>query len=248
MAKILKRDNSLKKEYNTLKKRKKADFIVFAVLFAVSIISTGVFLINSADQNYYIAPIILLVASIVFLFKCIFKTNDIEILEAGIDGENIAKEIIRQLPDNYFCFTNVEVSFSGKSEIDMVVVGPSGVFIIETKNMRGNIYADLSKEKWLQDKISRGGNIYTKQFYSPIKQVGTHTYRLHGYLKEKSINVYIKPIVLFVNKEASLCLNGTSETPVFSVSDNGKALLKEYILNNNSRLSSEKIKAICRLL
>lgn len=248
MAKIIKRDDSLKKEYNRLIKREKRNFMVFAILLPVSLILIAIFSLITVDQNYYTAPIFLFIISIVFLFKGVFKTDDIEILEAGIDGENATAKILNQLPDNYMCFMNVLVTYSGKSEIDTVVVGPSGVFVIEIKNIKGKILADVKNKKWLQKKITGGGKLYQKFFYNPIMQVRTHAYRLNGFLKENGIKTYINPIVYFANEDASVNIEHTSEIPVFSFSKNGDIFLKEYILNNKQRLSGEKIKAICRLL
>ena len=87
--------------------------------------------------------------------------TNMDILVSGINGERIAAKVLAALPDSYTVFQDVEVTYDGKvSEIDNIVVGKSGVFIVEVKNHNGNITGDCEDTYWIQHKVGRGGTPY----------------------------------------------------------------------------------------
>lgn len=178
------------------------------------------------------------------------RTEEDEIRQSGQDGEDFTAEILAKLSKNYNIFRNVSVCYDGEtSELDIVVVGNAGVFIVENKNHRGIITGDFDDRYWRQDKVGRGGNAYSKDFYSPVKQVGTHVYRLANYLRDNYVNVHIDGIVFFSNPEAKVMVHGNQkDIPVFSERDNGEAGLLSYIKNGHGGLHKNTIDQICRLL
>lgn len=85
-----------------------------------------------------------LVGGIVILDKKFNRLIDREMWEArvwrrGADGERMVGEMLKtELPDTYCVFN--DVCFPGrKANIDHLVVGPSGVFVLNTKNWRGMV-------------------------------------------------------------------------------------------------------------
>lgn len=62
------------------------------------------------------------------------KRTEREITAAGKQGEECTAHLLNFLPDNYKLTRNVIISCeSRESEIDNIVVGNTGMFIIETK-------------------------------------------------------------------------------------------------------------------
>ena len=87
---------------------------------------------------------LLIVGVLFWLNRKIDLDWDKELREAhywrrGAEGEKVVAEILEtQLSDQYHVFHDVR--FPGrKSNIDHIVVGPSGVFILNTKNWRGTV-------------------------------------------------------------------------------------------------------------
>lgn len=178
------------------------------------------------------------------------NTSDrMQIERAGEIGETATAYLISQLPEGYFGFQNLNVSYQGKSsEIDMVVVGRTGVFIIETKNLNGNIQGEFDSHQWIQYKIGRRGGQYSKNFYSPVKQVGTHTYRLAHFLRDRGCNVHVDAMVFFTNPNASVQVYGTpGKIPVYA-GQTGAELIFKQILSGNANLTQNQINQICNLL
>lgn len=182
-----------------------------------------------------ILPIIYKYLLIAFIFGMVFaiiKTaysstrydKDIEILSAGIEGEERALSAVSSLlPDTYDIYTNCIVSYEGEqSETDMVIIGPMGVCIVEIKNHKGLISGDWSGQRLYQTK--EGHDDDEKDFYNPVKQVGTHVWRLSKVLKDLGINTWVDGCVLFTNNDVKLDVankNGINAN-VYTISDISK--------------------------
>ena len=164
-------------------------------------------------------------------------------LGSGLEGEGVTAQIIERLPETFCGFQNLTVTFDGEeSELDMVVVGLSGVFVIETKNMNGTICGDGESKTWTQHKVGQQGTPYSRDFYSPVKQVGTHVYRLANYLRQNGFAVHVDKMVFFSNPETQLALtNVPPHTPVFDARHNGAEKMLQHIYAQPQKLSREEL-------
>ncbi len=216
-------------------------YIMFAVCCVFGVVSL---------KNGEIA---LLGASVLFcvLFLWLGKKmhNNASIVASGLKGEQETGQLLKKLPAGYTAFQNINVSYKGKnSELDTVVVGKSGVFVIETKNSKGTISGGYQSQNWLQTK-HRGTQTHEKTLYNPTKQVGTHVYRLANFLRDEGINVNVSAAVYFASPEAFLELSGEKGSiPVFAFAHNGERELLDYIKKGESRLTDSQIKKINKLL
>lgn len=242
MAKIIKKSDALEQKY----RRYLRLCIVGGVcallgfcVFALSMLSFGAML--------FLPCAVLLLGGAVFAGV---YSNKAIICKRGIEGERITAGLIQSLPDSYVGFQNLTVSYDGKrSELDMVVVGPTGVWIIETKNMTGSVFGNYDSPMWTQRKEGRQGASYTKTFYNPIKQVSTHTYRLAHLLRDNGFSVYVKDMVYFANPETVIQLLGApSKTPVFSALANTPEELLRTITDAGDVLAASESKAISAFL
>ena len=183
-----------------------------------------------------------------FLKKLMF-TDDYQIERYGKKGERKAGSVLeRRLPKDYRIIRKMKVTYKGEtSEIDSVVVGKTGVYIVEVKRMKGRIIGKYEWKDWIQEKTDRYGEEHSKTFYSPVKQVGTHTYRLANFLRDNKIFVHINSAVYFVEPDMKLSLNGeVKDIPVFTYrSTQG---LIDYIMSGNSNLSEKTVSDITELL
>lgn len=154
----------------------------------------------------------------------------VEVIQAGIVGEENAGIVFSGLPDEYTIYSDLSIEIDGKmSQLDHVVVGPSGIFVIETKNMTGEIQGDLEDHEWKQIKLSRQKVVYERTFYNPVKQVGTHVYRLSQLLKSAHIHAWVQGIVYFSHPDVTIHATGT-KIPVFSISRDGEDGIRNFIL------------------
>lgn len=146
----------------------------------------------------------------------------------GIEGEKTVAHYLNQLPENYFIFNDLK--FPGSyGNLDHVVIGPNGIFVIETKNYDG--FFIVKEDGWYYKK----GNYIKESQSQPGKQVMRNVMSLKKFLEKNNVNMYgvwIDPIVTLVNNNFKI-----NEKP-----KNYKVLypsaIPEYIINtkNNADL------------
>ena len=235
MAQVVNKDRSLVNGYLTAKGLSILGFVTAAISFILCL----VFLIT--DSLVWFGIFFMLSAGGIVLGSIMIRRS--EILGSGVEGEGRMIGLIEQLPDPFTGFQNVTVTYDGKSsELDMVVIGLTGIFVIEVKNHGGTIVGNTADRNWVQHKVGQGGTPYSNEFYSPIKQVGTHVYRLANYLRQRGVKVHVESIVYFANPETTVQLYGEQpETAVFCAAYNGAEGLRNHILNREETVSKEDL-------
>lgn len=127
--------------------------------------------------------------------------------QKGKRGETKVHNILSRLPKDYHVFNDIVLKTDkGTTQIDHVVVSKYGIFAIETKNYRGEIYGDDSRQQWTQIIVTKVRyrrkwyKTYTyvtkNKFYNPVKQSLGHIYELKKTLPEWR-DVLFVPIVVF---------------------------------------------------
>lgn len=219
MAKVVSRTNSLK--FRFIKK------IFLAVLFLLLAFISFIMIIYSKGMTG--------IPFILFAYLYFRNQTQINILKHGLKGEKKSLKQLSKLPKDYYVFTDVNIELGDKSsQIDHVVVGYNGVFVIETKNLKGLVKGNSEDRMIRQLKVGKNGGEYSKNIYNPIKQVSTHVYRISELLKREDIRIWVQGIVFFVNEEATINLE-SKDIPVFSSSRLGDRKILEYIINYRNR-------------
>lgn len=186
----------------------------------------------------------------------LFRTAGDEegILQAGLDGEAKALAAMRKLGRDCHVFTNLRIPYQGReSETDLIVVTPGRITIVEVKNQKGIISGDTSDPQLRQRKRLRDGTFEEKTFSpNPFRQVGTHAYRLKGFLQSRGLGAYVHTCVFFVNEEASLSLTDSAgvlddKCPAYTWQDQA-ALLFDLQENGHSPLGERKVSRIVQAL
>lgn len=238
MARIKQVENNLVKPYQKHRKQAKTFFIVGGSLMAISFLMTPLVLLTFG----LLAPL-----STVFFMggaACIIlggiNLNKAEIYKSGLIGEITSENVLSKLPDDYYLFPSIEIEFQGrKSQIDHLVVGPTGVFIVESKNIKGDIVGSDDDNHITIHKVGVKGGEYQSTIYNPVKQVATHVYRTSSYLKEQGIDSWVQGVVYFTNPSYTVHLE-SKKIPVFSESEDGGKELYNYILNYEGKRNLEK--------
>ena len=117
---------------------------------------------------------------------------------------------------------------NGTTQIDHILIGKKGVFVIETKDFSGLIYGDEYSKYWTQV-INRT----TNEFYNPIRQNYGHVKSLERCIERKDIFI---SLVVFTNKSKLKEVN--TETPVIQL-NKLKRFIKRY--KTDIKLSKKEI-------
>lgn len=123
--------------------------------------------------------------------------------DAGSRGEyELYLETDRYLEDKGRWLFNVYIPRPNgtTTEIDAILFHPSGIYVIESKNYRGQIIGNDRREEWLQClRPSRRAPVRTYTFYNPLKQNRIHVEALRARLGRAYAHVPIYSAVLFGN-------------------------------------------------
>lgn len=249
MAIIINEKNHLENDYKIYKKKA----IIWLSLSLLLFCGFGM-CISSNQTNFESSSQIEFIFLLGFAITgLIAQTNisRVNALKSGLTGENKAKSILKRLSSDYYVLNDLSIEIEGKtSQIDNIVVGSNGIFVIETKNINGHIVGDANSNNITQHKVGRKGGKYSKTIYNPIKQVGTQVYRVSELLKKSNINIWVQGAVFFTNYQCEVELQ-SNKIPVFSIREEGENEILKYISsyeNNNSKISIETKEEIISIL
>jgi len=156
------------------------------------------------------------------------------IKKAGEAGEReIAYQLSWLTMQEYKVINNVKlVQDEGLiQQFDHIVIGPNGIFNIETKNYAGTITID-QHGNWIREK-----NGYVEALTNPSSQVYRHRFILESFLDSK---YPIRDLIAIANDKT--IIKGQENNPIPVVRSD---LLIHYILQNNeSSLTQEDIENI----
>ena len=118
-------------------------------------------------------------------------------LEQGREGEEEVRLTLERSGQPGI-FDNFMLVENGRSrQIDHIVVNSNGVFVIETKNLSGQIYGEEDWQEWTQ--VLSYGKVKNK-FYNPVKQNLTHV-RCVQKLLPKGVPVW--SLIVFVQNNTA---------------------------------------------
>ena len=75
------------------------------------------------------------------------------------------------------------------SEIDVIMLHPKGLFVIESKNYSGWIFGNESNKQWTQTLPVSYGKSHKERFYNPIMQNATHIRAIRKHIND-TIPIY----------------------------------------------------------
>jgi hypothetical protein len=107
--------------------------------------------------------------------------------ERGAEAEEAVGTILENLPEGNFVINDFN---SGKGNIDHILIGPKGIFTLETKSHAGKVSFD-------GEKLLRNGKPFEKDFF---KQAWAQCYLVREILaKWGIISPLPEPVILFTN-------------------------------------------------
>jgi len=118
----------------------------------------------------------------------------------GIQGEERVAQELSYLNDEFLLLNDLMLPGS-KGNLDHVVVGPTGVFIVETKNYSG-MYACYG-DRWFFQRIRQKYDIS-----SVSVQARNNARVLADLLHESGFTVDVSPVMVFTHPSVQLWLHG----------------------------------------
>ncbi len=151
----------------------------------------------------------------------------------GIAGEVRVERVLRELDDSYILINNVRLP-NGGGNIDHVVVGPTGVFAIETKNIKGSFVCE--GDNWYKIK---NGKI--RRVRSISRQAKQNAYRLRKVLRRHGCDQFVHSVVVLTGDCKVDLINPS--VPVLGVDS-----LVRFIRNANTRIPMRRVYEIVGII
>jgi hypothetical protein len=214
--------------------RKNLAKAAFSALIFAAVSSILIYRILSTLQIGFFeeAGFVFLIAPLVAFY---FYLRKYHIYNGGWQGEKqVAKLLSNTLSDDYYLLNDLYPRYGG-GDIDHIVLGPNGVFVLETKNWSGSI--SCNGDEW-----QRAGK---RNFSgSPSRQVKRNAAKIKQLIDSSpnlsQLGIWVEGIVVFTNKHSTLHVNN-STVPILKLTQ----LPSHLIAHRNSRIiSTEQLEAI----
>jgi len=150
----------------------------------------------------------------------------------GFEGEKQVTKVLSSLSDDYFLINDVQLVAGKRSNIDHIVLGPTGTFVLETKNHSGKIIC-------YEDSWKRVGQ-------NPFTQARANASIVYKVIKASGIfeskPPWIQAVVVFANKKVELDRRkAPSNVAVLKIDE-----LTNYITQEPRRLSAQEIESMSK--
>lgn len=222
----------LKKSGSYLKRKalhKLSTAFLFMVAFAVVLISAvpNSPIYMAAGRYESIRALSLL---ILFVFAWLFFRG-YSGYRRGYEGEkSVARILSSTLGGEYSLINDVSIH-DGYGNIDHIVLGPNGIFVIETKNYAGKIICD--GDNWSSQRNGKFNRLMHYDLGSPSKQAKRNATRVKRVIESnaifKSKNIWVNGVLVFANKNVQLQISNptvpilrSSKLPNFILATEGR--------------------------
>ena len=134
-------------------------------------------------------------------FKITHKSLDKIEADKGREGEYLIYKNLAEYEKQgakllFNCY--IPTKTNKMSEIDVLMLHQSGIYVFESKNYSGWIFGSEHDEKWTQSLLGKGYEAQKEHFFNPVLQNKLHIKHLCEFLKIKQEHVY--SIIVFSDR------------------------------------------------
>jgi len=153
--------------------------------------------------------------------------------QLGFAGEKqVTGALSSALSNDYSLINDVQLVAGKGSNIDHIVLGPTGIFVLETKNYSGKIACYGDSWKGIGRSPSVQARINASRVVKVIKASGIFTSKLP----------WIQAVVVFANKNVELDVRWPpSRVEVLKIDE-----LPNYIIREPRRLSAQEVELVSK--
>ena len=219
----------------------KGRLMVFGALF---LFATILFALN----EYLFSSIGLIILPLSYILGA-YTYRSYLIWISGLEGEQMVIESLSRINDDYIMLNGLVVP-PNRGDIDHIIVGPNGIFVVESKNYGGIISCD--GDIWKKERMITPKNTVSTKIGSPSNQIKRNAKVLKDFIltNQKEIfkgyapHLWVHGVVVFTNSNATLKLaNPTVE--IVGIGDIGNHIIST---KSDYSLSEEQIEKIGLLL
>lgn len=189
-------------------KSKKSVILPFLIYGGVGIVF-GLVVARLRGSGSFMGPMTpyVYLAAIVVMFMILrFFRRENELLSAGAKPWHpVVSAALDKLSDDYLLLTGVKIAAKNKArwEIDYIIVGPNGVFLLEIRSETGRITVSPTDQEWTVTRKSKRGEV-EKTIYNPLLTLAEKVEGVKGILTDRQLEAGVHPLVVFLQQGVSI--------------------------------------------
>lgn len=161
-----------------------------------------------------------------------------EFRKGQIGEERVLNTIMSTLDGHWQVFRNLELPGRRQGDIDMVLVGPKGIWVLEIKHYQG-VYRNTG-DQW--ERRFRGK--WLSAFANPTRQAKRNAASLGQIFQTDKVNQWVTPVVVWSNTDSRLII----DTPGAQVWQIDKLAEELRYLQNSDRSAIAQRERILKIL
>lgn len=176
------------------------------------------------------------VTSLVILIVFQYYQRKYRIYKGGRQGEKaVINTLTQNLNDEYYLINGAYLKGKKGGDIDHIVLGPNGVYVLETKNWSGKIICNGDQWQRPGKKVKNNPSLQVKHNTQKIKKI------IDNSPISRDTKIWIEGLLVFTNTHANLSVNNPTVT-ILKLQQ-----LSNYIKNQkNNHLTKEQIQKIIK--
>lgn len=162
-------------------------YLYYLILLSVFVLIYGLVVTNYKKTEYYKAT----------------HLNFLQMrFDKGRSGEYYTYKYLKSLPGNkrYLFNCYLPKTDGTTTEIDVILIHDSGIYVFESKNYSGWIFGTETQTKWTQTLPSGKGKSQKSYFFNPIIQNKVHIKWLQTYLQKEYPDLPFYSYIIFSDR------------------------------------------------
>lgn len=222
---------------NYLKKQsvKYLGWAFLCLLFFILIFSLTSYCILFRTRTIGVVEAVGFVVSLVGLGMFRYYQRKYYIYKSGRQGEKaVINTLGHSLSDDYYLINGVYLK-GGGGDVDHIVLGPSGVYVLETKNWSGRIICNGDQWQRTGKKIKSNPSLQVKRNAQKVRKIIDASSAFRGF------NIWVEGLLVFTNAHADLSISNPSVTIIRLTQ------LSNYVKNHeNNCLTKEQVQKLVK--
>ena len=187
---------------------------------AVAVPLAGLAVATAASWSVPLAVMLAGIAGVIVFFLALPGASTVDPgLLAGVEGEAAVLERLKRLPDEFVLLNRVklpdETLPNGERELDFIVAGPTGLWVIEVKNTPGHLRVEPGSRHWpLARRAGCGSRPSWNAMSNPVPQVRAQVDALERWFLKQGVDVRARAMIVLSHPEVALSDADRSPVPV----------------------------------
>jgi hypothetical protein len=176
--------------------------------------------VAAANFSAPLAVMLAGIAAIVTFFMALPGSTSVDAGHlAGVEGEAAVLESLKRMPDDYLLLNRVrlpdETLTNGQRELDFIVAGPTGLWVVEVKNTPGHLQVRPGERHWpLARRAGCGSRPAWNAMANPVPQATAQRQALERWLLRQGIEARAQAMIVMAHPEVAISDADSAELPV----------------------------------